>query len=128
MDVAVKISALAVCAALCALLLKKSNAELALCLALAAGAVLLIFALELVGSIAGAAQRAREMSGLSSAVFSPVLKCVAVGIICSLAGEACRDSGSSLLANAADIAGAVCALFCALPLMTALLDTVEALL
>lgn len=68
------------------------------------------------------------MSGLSSAVFSPVLKCVAVGIICSLAGEACRDSGSSLLANAVDIAGAVCALFCALPLMTALLDTVEALL
>lgn len=128
MDVAVKISALAVCAALCALLLKKSNAELALCLALAAGAVLLIFALELVGSIAGAAPE-------GEGDVRPVERGVLTGAQmrgCGnylLAGrEACRDSGSSLLANAVDIAGAVCALFCALPLMTALLDTVEALL
>ena len=42
--------------------------------------------------------------------------------------EACRDSGSAQLASAVETAGAVAALFCALPLMTALLDTVEGLL
>ena len=128
MDIAVRVGALAVCAALLALLLKKSNAEIALCLTMAAGAVVLVFALQLVNSIADAAQRARELSGLSSAVYSPVLKCVAVGIICSLAADACRDSGSAVLSNALELAGAVAALFCALPLLTALLDTVEGLL
>ena len=41
MELAAKAAALGVCAALMALLLKKSNAELALCLGLAAGALLL---------------------------------------------------------------------------------------
>ena len=45
-----------------------------------------------------------------------------------MAGEACRDAGSSQLASAVDLAGAVAALFCALPLVTSLLETVEGLL
>lgn len=126
MDAAIRVSAAAVCAALASLLLRKSNAELALCLALAAGSVLLLFVFELAGGVIDAARRAQSLTGLSPALFAPVLKCVAVGIICSLAAEACRDSGSSLLANAVDLAGAAAALFCALPLLSALLDTVEA--
>ena len=106
MDVAIRVSAAAVCAALLSLLLKRSNAELSLCLGLAAAAVLLGFAFTLAEGIAEAARRSRELSGLSGAVFAPVLKCVAVGIICSLASGACRDAGSSVLADAVDLAGA----------------------
>ena len=128
MDIAVRVSALALSAALLALLLRKSNSELALCLTLAAAAAALLFALRLAGAIAEAACRARELSGLSTAVFSPLLKCVAVGIICSLAADGCRDAGSALLANAVELAGALAALYCALPLLSALLDTVEGIL
>ena len=128
MDVAIRVSAAAVCAALLSLLLKRSNAELSLCLGLAAAAVLLGFAFTLAEGIAEAARRSRELSGLSGAVFAPVLKCVAVGIISSLASGACRDAGSSVLADTADLAGAAAALYCALPLLTGVLDAVEALL
>lgn len=128
MDAAVKISALAVTAALLAALIRKSNAELALCLALAGGAAALIAALGLAGEITGAARRARELSGLSPAVFTPLVKCVAVGIIASLAADTCRDSGYAQLATSVELAGAFAALFCALPLVDALLDTLEALL
>ena len=128
MDTAVKISALGLVAALLALLLRKSNPELALCLALAGGAAVLAPALELLSAVADTARRARELSGLSPAIYSPLFKCAAVGIICSVSAEACRDSGSAQLASAVETAGAVAALFCALPLMTALLDTVEGLL
>ena len=41
--------------------------------------------------------------------------------------EACRDAGSSQLASAVELAGAAAALVCALPLISALLDTVEGL-
>ena len=128
MELAVRAAALAITAALAAALLIRPNAELALCLALGAGAVLLAAAAPLAGEIAASAERSRLLSGLSPAVYAPVLKCVAVGIICSIASGACRDAGSSVLADALDLAGAAAALYCALPLLTGVLDAVEALL
>ena len=126
MELAAKAAALGVCAALMALLLKKSNAELALCLGLGAAAAILLAALGLAEDILdAAAARARELSGLSPALFSPVVKCVGIGLICGLGSEACKDAGSGQLASAVELAGAAAALVCALPLISALLDTVE---
>ena len=71
------------------------------------------------------AERARELSGLSPALFTPVVKCVGIGIVCALGSEACKDAGSGQLASAVELAGAAAALVCALPLVSALLDTVE---
>lgn len=128
MDTAIRISALCITAALLAALLRRSNSELALCLALVGGAVALYLAFDIAGAIIDAARRAREMSGLPATVFSPVVKCVAVGVISSVSASACRDAGSSELANTVELGGAVAALFCALPLIDSLLDTVEGLL
>ena len=106
MELAAKAAALGVCAALMALLLKKSNAELALCLGLGAAAAILLAALGLAEDILDAAERARELSGLSPALFSPVVKCVGIGLICGLGSEACKDAGSGQLASAVELAGA----------------------
>ena len=64
MELAAKAAALGVCAALMALLLKKSNAELALCLGLGAAAAILLAALGLAEDILDAAERA---TGLETA-------------------------------------------------------------
>ena len=53
------------------------------------------------------------------------MKCVGIGLICGLGSEACKDAGSGQLASAVELAGAAAALVCALPLISALLDTVE---
>ena len=127
MELAAKAVAAGVCAALMALLLKRSNAELALCLGLGAAAVILLSVLGLASGLAEAAARARELSGLSPALYSPIMKCVGIGLICALGSEACKDAGSSQLASAVELAGAAAALVCALPLISALLDTVEGL-
>ena len=128
MDVAAKAAALGAAAALMALLIKKSNAEIALCLALAGGAAVIGLTLGMLSSVADAARRAREFSGLSAALYSPMIKCVGAGVISTLAAETCRDAGFAQLAAAVELAGAAAALFCALPLVSALLDTLEALL
>ena len=127
MELAAKAVAAGICAALMALLLKKSNAELSVCLGLAAAAAILMAVLGLADELAAAAARARELSGLSPALVTPVVKCVGIGIVCALGSEACRDAGSSQLASAVELAGAAAALVCALPLISALLDTVEGL-
>ena len=71
---------------------------------------------------------AREMSGLSGALLAPVMKCAAIGVVCRLAADECRDAGSGALGSAVELAGAIAALWTALPLLTALLDTVESIL
>ena len=125
MDLTFKVVAAGVCAALLALVVRRHNAELALCLTLAGCAAVLAAALGLAGGLRDALERAREMSGLSGALFSPVVKCAAIGVVCRIGSDECRDAGSSALGSALEFAGALAALWPALPLLSALLDTIE---
>ena len=125
MDLTFKVVAAGVCAALLALVVRRHNAELALCLTLAGCAAVLAAALGLAGGLRDALERAREMSGLSGALFSPVVKCAAIGVVCRIGSDECRDAGSSALGSALEFAGALAALWTALPLLSALRDTIE---
>ena len=123
-----EIAALAVAAALCALVVKREAGGAALVLGLAAGAVIL-------GQVLGAAEAVRalmdelgERAGLSPAVLDPVIKTVGIAILTRIASEVCRDAGESGIAAAVETAGAVLALWIALPLLRAVLDTVTSLL
>lgn len=123
-----EIAALAVAAALCALVVKREAGGAALVLGLAAGAVIL-------GRVLGAAEAVRalmdelgERAGLSPAVLDPVIKTVGIAILTRISSEVCRDAGESGIAAAVETAGAVLALWIALPLLRAVLDTVTSLL
>ena len=93
-----------------------------------AGAVIL-------GQVLGAAEAVRalmdelgERAGLSPAVLDPVIKTVGIAILTRISSEVCRDAGESGIAAAVETAGAVLALWIALPLLRAVLDTVTSLL
>ena len=128
MDLTVRLAAGGICAALLAQLVRRHNAEIALCLTIAGCAALLAAALGLAGGVGEVLARARELSGLGSALPAPVMKCAAIGIVCRIGADACRDAGSATLGSALELAGAIAALWTALPLLSALLDTVDALL
>ena len=68
MDIVIKGAAVGIISALCALLIKKSNQEIGLVIAIAASAVICIAAAELFGSISDLIRYAISKSGLSSAV------------------------------------------------------------
>ena len=123
-----EIAALAVAAALCALVVKQNAQGVALALTLAAGALIL-------GQVLGAASAVRalldelgERAGLSPAVLDPVIKTVGIAILTRISAEVCRDAGEGALAAVVETAGAVLALWVALPLLRAVLDTVTGLL
>ena len=123
-----EIAALAVAAALCALVVKQNARGVALALTLAAGALIL-------GQVLGAASAVRalldelgERAGLSPAVLDPVIKTVGIAILTRISAEVCRDAGEGALAAFVETAGAVLALWVALPLLRAVLETVTGLL
>ena len=72
MELAVRLAAGGVCAALLAQLLRRHNAEIALCLAIAGCAAVLAAALGLMDGVGEALARARELSGLSGALLARV--------------------------------------------------------
>ncbi len=124
MDITVKAAAVGVCAALIALVIRKNNPELALALCLAAAAATLSSALGLWDGVMEVVRYARELSGLSGAVLTSVIKCVGIGVTAKLGADTCRDSGSASVASSVELAGAVAALYTALPLMRTLLSMV----
>jgi stage III sporulation protein AD len=124
MELIVKIAVLGIIGSITALLIKRSNPEMALALALATGAVILVFAMELFSGVKELLDLASEASGLSSAVVAPVLKCMGIGIITKLASELCRDAGQGSIASTVELAGAACALYVALPLIKTLLKMI----
>lgn len=128
MEVVGKMAALAVAAALCTLVVRQSAREVGMVLSLAAGAIILTQALGAVEAIRSLMEELGDRAGLSPAVLDPVLKTVGIAVLTRVAAEVCRDAKESGIAAFVETAGAVMALYVALPLMRAVLDTVGGLL
>lgn len=125
---ALKITAVAVAAAVCAAVVKKNAREVGLLLSLTAGALLLSMVLGAVESVRALMDELGEAAGLSPAVLTPVIKTVGIAILTRIAAEVCRDAGESGIAAFVETAGAALALAVALPLLHAVLDTIMGLL
>ena len=128
MEDMLRVAALAVAAALCAVVVRKNVREIGIVVALAAGAVILTVSLDAIGSVRALMDRLGELAGLSPAVLAPVLKTVGIAIVTKVAAEVCRDAGEGGIASFVEIAGAALALLTALPLLEAVLNTITGLL
>jgi len=128
MNSAIGISAAAVAAALCCITLRKQVPELTVVLAITGGAVLLGMIFKPFQTVIRFLNDLENQSGLSSAVFLPVLKVTGIAIITKVAGEICRDAQENGLAAILELGGAVLALAATIPLAQAVLNTLSEML
>ncbi|MCI8479170.1 MAG: stage III sporulation protein AD [Oscillospiraceae bacterium] len=128
MEEILKVSAIAVTAALCAMILQKNAQELGLVLALAAGILILGFALHASEGVLSLMDALGETAGMVPAVLSPVVKTVGIAVVTRITAEICRDAKEGGIAAFVETAGAALALFVALPLMEAVLETITGLI
>ena len=124
MELVIKAAVVGAAGTILTLLLKKNSPELALLLTFAVGLVVLALALNMFSGLREVIDLAADLTGLSPAVLLPVLKCVGIGILSKLASDLCRDGGQSSIATSVELAGAVCAMYAALPLMKTLLQMI----
>lgn len=122
MEVLIKAAAIGAVAALTGLVVRKSNPEIHLLLAIAAAAAIMTLSVAMLGELRETAKLVRDFTGLQSVYVSPVLKCVAVGIIARLGADLCKDAGQSGVASAVELCGAAAALCISLPLVNTLLQ------
>lgn len=124
----VKIAAVAIIAALCAVVVKKQVPELGLVLGLLAGALILSFSMTALKSVKELMEALSDTAGLSPMVLTPVIKTVGIAIVTKLTAEVCRDAKEGGIAAFVETAGAAGALFVCLPLMEAVLSMIGELL
>ena len=119
---------LLLCAALLSLVLRTRRPELALCLSLAAGGVVLCLLLGQVAPLFAALRRMGETGGLSTAHVAVVLKAAGICLLTQLTADTCRDAGEAALAGKAELTGRILLLLLAVPLFEELLSLVVTLL
>ena len=107
----VKIAAIAVAAALCAVVVKKNVAELGMVLALCAGAIILSCSLGALEGVKELMDTLADTAGLSPAVLAPVVKTVGIAVLTRVSAELCRDAKEGGIAAFVETAGAAAALF-----------------
>ena len=86
------IAAALLCSVIC-LLLKKQAPELTLCLCVLVCALCFLTSFPFFSPILAFFHRLQELTGLSGAVFAPLFKTAAIGLLAQMAATICRDSG-----------------------------------
>ena len=117
MELIMKAAAVALIAGMMGLLIKRSNPEISLLLSAAAVTMIGIAAMSFAGEIKGLVKTVKTLCGTSDVFLAPVLKCTSVAIITKLTAELCRDASQGACAAAVELAGTVCAMCLAMPLI-----------
>lgn len=121
------IAAVLLCSVIC-LLLKKQAPELTLCLCMLLCVLCFLTSLPFFSPVLAFFHRLADMTGLSGAVFAPLFKTAAIGILAQLAGTICRDSGQQALAQAVEICCAFVSFYLALPLLELVLSLLQTMI
>ena len=123
-----KLTALAVTAAICAVSIRKHVPEISMVLTIAAGVLILCSCLGRISEILSALRRFAEYGGISETLLAPVLKVTGIAVVTNTAAEICRDAKEGGLAGIVETAGTVLGLLAALPLAGSVLSLLSELL
>ncbi len=124
MELIIKSAAAALTAAAVGLLIKKSNPEISMLLGACTAALIVGAATAFASGIKELTQTVQNIAGGSSAFAAPVMKCLAVAIITKLSADLCRDSSQAAAASALELAGSICAMSIAMPLIMSVLKMI----
>ena len=121
------IAAALICCAL-NLLLRKQAPELTLALCAVVCALCFLTVLPFFSPVLAFVRRLEEITGLSQAVFAPLFKTAAIGLLSQLAGTLCRDSGQQALGQTIEICSGFLCIYLALPLLEMVLSLLQTMI
>lgn len=127
MELLIKASAVGIAAGMIGLVIKKSNPEMSAALGAAAAAAICFAAVVFSAPLRELAALIESMTESGGLFIAPVMKCAAIAIVTKLAAELCRDSSQSAAAASVELAGSICALSVAMPLVISMLKTIGAM-
>lgn len=119
---------LLLCGALLAVVVRGQRPELAVCLSLLTGALVVSLLLGQVAPLLAAVRRMMNTGGIHASYLTVVLKAAGVCMLAQLTADTCRDAGETALAGKAELVGRILLLVLAVPLFEQILALVTGLL
>ena len=121
----VAVTGILLCSVLLAVLLRGQRPELALCLGMAAGVLVVLLLLRQTAPLLATVRRMLQAADFPSVYLTTVLKAAGITL---LTADTCRDAGESALAAKAELAGRILLLALAVPLFEQILTLVTAMM
>lgn len=128
MTILIKTAAVGIAGAVLCLLLKKTAPELGLMVSIAVSLLAAALGAGLLEEVVELLRMVQEEAALDTAIVSPVMKCVAIGVVTRLTGDLCKDAGQGAVASSVELCGTACALTAVLPLVRTLLQMIGEML
>lgn len=124
MEYVIKASAAAVVAAVLSLVIKKSNPELSLLLGILAAIMAVYYGYRAIGPVVDMIGELSHHAALSASFYTPVLKCLGIGIVTQIGAGVCKDAGQAAAATGVELCGTAAAVLCTLPLIRSVLTMI----
>lgn len=124
----VKAAALGISAVLLALQFKQIKEEYGIYIGLAAGLAIFGLALSKVSVVTEGIEKAAALMSVDSKYIRLLIKVAGISYICEFSSSLCRDSGYSSVAAQIEMAGRLSILVMSMPVVMALLDTINSFL
>ncbi len=123
-----KILAVALVTTFAHMLVKQTKPEIAILISIVGSMLIIIMAVNVVNSVISSFYKIFQVTGVQTALLSPLLKIVAIGYIAEFGANICIDAGASSVADKVLFSAKVIILVIAMPIITTVIDLVVALL
>ncbi len=127
MDI-LKIVAIGIFSTIAIMLVKENNKQMAVVMSIATGVLILLLILDELFDVVGAFYDIASSTGIDTTLFSNVIKVIGIGYLTEFAGNICIDAGSKNVADKILLAGKVCIMIIALPILTTLISVIMEIL
>ena len=128
METLIKIAGVCVLCAAAGLLMRRHRPELAFCLSAACCAAAFAAALPAAEPVLAFVRELQSLTGLETPLLAPLFKTVALGLLTQISAAFCHDAGEGALCKTVELCGTLLALYAALPLAQAVLQTAKTLM
>ncbi len=115
---------LLLCGGLLSAVLRTGRPELALCLSLLAGVLVVGMLLRQLSPLVAALRRMTALGGVGENHLGVVLRGAGICLVAQLAADTCRDAGDTALAGKAELTGRILLLLLAVPLYEEILTLI----
>ena len=124
----IKLSVFAVICCAITLTVRAYRPELARQAAVAAGAMVLIYAMEKLGGIFGEIKTMLETYGVPSELLTVLIKLTGIVYLVQFAADACRDASESAIAGRVELAGRIMIVSLCIPCIKQAMDMIARLM
>ncbi len=128
MEIIFKILAIALITSIASLIVRPVRNDFAVMIALTGGVVILVMVLSYLTGIFDTIKNVIDTTGVSSGLYSLILKIVGIGYLVEFTAGVCSETGNSGLGDKVLLGGKVIIMVMALPIVTSILQIIMEIL